>query len=103
MIDLGATMAPRDTAVFGPRQWAETTPGLPVYAYAMKVDEVRAWIRERFELSWLQTALVVTALNAVLATICLRVGGQLLKGPYLPETVAGLARTTRVFTGRFDT
>ena len=61
------------------------------------------WIRERFELSWLQTALVVTALNAVLATICLRVGGQLLKGPYLPETVAGLARTTRVFTGRFDT
>ena len=61
------------------------------------------WIRERFELSWLQTALVVTALNAVLATICLRVGGQLLKGPYLPETVAGLARTTRVFTGRFET
>ena len=61
------------------------------------------WIRERYGLSWLQTALVVTALNAVLATICLRVGGQLLKGPYLPETVAGLARTTRVFTGRFET
>lgn len=60
------------------------------------------WIRERFELSWLRTALVVTALNAVLATICLRVGGQLLKGPYLPETIAGLTRTTRVFTGRFD-
>jgi hypothetical protein len=47
----------------------------------------------------LHTALVVTALNAVLATICLRVGGQLLKGPYLPETVAGITRTTRVFTG----
>ena len=59
------------------------------------------WIRERYGLSWLQTALVVTALNAVLATICLRVGGQLLKGPYLPETIAGLTRTTRVFTGRF--
>lgn len=44
----GATMAPRDTAVFGPRQWAETTPDLPVYAYAMKLDEVRAWIDERF-------------------------------------------------------
>jgi hypothetical protein len=44
---------------------------------------------------------VVTALNAVLATIFLRVGGQLLKGPYLPETIAGLTRTTRVFTGRF--
>lgn len=59
------------------------------------------WIRERYGLSWLQTALVVTALNAVLATICLRVGGQLLKGPYLPETIAGITRTTRVFTGRF--
>ncbi|MFN6133242.1 MAG: phage holin family protein [Synechococcaceae cyanobacterium] len=59
------------------------------------------WIRERYGLSWLNTALVVTALNAVLATIFLRVGGQLLKGPYLPETIAGLTRTTRVFTGRF--
>ena len=59
------------------------------------------WIRERYGLSWLQTALVVTALNAVLATIFLRVGGQLLKGPYLPETIAGITRTTRVFTGRF--
>ena len=57
------------------------------------------WIRERYGLSWLHTALVVTALNAVLATICLRVGGQLLKGPYLPATVAGITRTTRVFTG----
>ena len=28
------------------------------------------WIRERYGLSWLHTALVVTALNAVLATMC---------------------------------
>ncbi|MFO0006374.1 MAG: phage holin family protein, partial [bacterium] len=60
------------------------------------------WIRERFGLSWLHTALVVTALNAVLATICLRVGGQLLKGPFLPETTAGLVRTTRAITGRLS-
>lgn len=59
------------------------------------------WIRERFDLSWLQTALVVTALNAVLATIFIRVGSQILKGPYLPETFAGLSRTTRALTGRF--
>lgn len=60
------------------------------------------WIRERFGLSWLHTALVVTAFNAVLATICLRVGGQLLKGPFLPETTAGLMRTTRAITGRLS-
>ena len=59
------------------------------------------WIRERFDLSWLHTALVVTALNAVLATIFIRVGSQILKGPYLPETFAGLSRTTRALTGRF--
>jgi hypothetical protein len=59
------------------------------------------WIRERFDLSWLHTALVVTALNAVLATIFLRVGSQILKGPYLAETFAGLTRTTRALTGRF--
>ena len=60
------------------------------------------WIRERFGFSWLQTALLVTALNAALATICLRVGGQLLKGPFLPETTAGLMRTTRAITGRLS-
>jgi uncharacterized membrane protein YqjE len=60
------------------------------------------WIRERYGLSWLHTALVVTALNAVLATICLRVGGQLLKGPFLPETTAGLRRTTQAITGRLS-
>ena len=59
------------------------------------------WIRERFSLSWLQTALVVSALNAALATVFLRVGSQILKGPYLPETLAGLSRTTRALTGRF--
>jgi hypothetical protein len=37
----------------------------------------------------------------VLSGFCLRIGGQLLKGPYLPETTAGLARTTRALTGRF--
>ena len=43
---------------------------------------------------------MVTALNAVLATIFIRVGSQILKGPYLPETFAGLSRTTRALTGR---
>jgi len=30
----------------------------------------------------------------------LRIGGQLLKGPYLPQTTAGLSRTTRAIFGR---
>ncbi|MCP9778937.1 MULTISPECIES: phage holin family protein [unclassified Cyanobium] len=51
-------------------------------------------------LSWIHAALAVAALNLVLAGIFLRVGGQLLKGPYLPETTAGLSKTTRAILGR---
>ena len=51
-------------------------------------------------LSWINAALAVAALNLVLAGIFLRVGGHLLKGPYLPETTAGLSKTTRAILGR---
>ena len=51
-------------------------------------------------LSWIHAALVVAALDLVLAGIFLRVGGHLLKGPYLPETTAGLSKTTRAILGR---
>jgi len=51
-------------------------------------------------LSWIHAALAVAALNLVLAGIFLRVGGHLLKGPYLPETTAGLSKTTRAILGR---
>jgi len=36
----------------------------------------------------------------VLAGVFLRVGGRMLRGPYLPETVAGLTKTTRALIGR---
>ena len=51
-------------------------------------------------LNWIHAALAVAALNLVLAGIFLRVGGHLLKGPYLPETTAGLSKTTRAILGR---
>jgi uncharacterized membrane protein YqjE len=59
------------------------------------------WLRDHFGLSWIQASLAITAIDAVLATLCLRLGGQMLKGPYLPQTMAGLTRTTRALTGRF--
>ena len=36
----------------------------------------------------------------VLAGISLRVGGQLAKGPYLPQTLDGISRTTKAVLGR---
>ncbi|MEB3271891.1 MAG: phage holin family protein [Synechococcus sp.] len=57
-------------------------------------------LRQRFGLSWGGAATVVAAIDLVLSGICLRLGGQLLKGPYLPQTTAGLIRTTRALTSR---
>jgi hypothetical protein len=39
--------------------------------------------------------------DGLLAALCLRLGGGMVKGPFLPQTTAGLLRTTRALTGRF--
>ena len=49
----------------------------------------------------LPLALVVLAIgNLVLAGISLRIGGQVLKGPFLPQTVEGVMKTVRAVFGR---
>ena len=58
------------------------------------------WLHEAQGLSWIYAALVVAALDLVLAGVFVRVGGQLVKGPYLPQTTAGLSKTTRAILGR---
>jgi len=47
-----------------------------------------------------QASLALAALNLLLTGLFLRVGGQMTKGPYLPETMAGLTKTTRALLGR---
>mgnify|MGYP003948392591 CR=1 FL=1 len=44
--------------------------------------------------------LVISLLNLALAGLSLRVGGHLAKGPYLPETLEGLSRTTKAVLGK---
>ncbi len=44
--------------------------------------------------------LVLAAVNLVLAGISLRLGGQVLKGPFLPQTLEGINRTLRAVMGR---
>lgn len=58
------------------------------------------WLHEARGLSWIHAALVVAALDLVLAGVFVRVGGQLVKGPYLPQTTAGLTKTTKAILGR---
>jgi len=47
-----------------------------------------------------QASLVLAAINLLLTGLFLRVGGRMTKGPYLPETMAGLTKTTRALLGR---
>ena len=50
--------------------------------------------------SWIAAVLAFAATILVLSGLLLRIGGQLSKGPYLPETMAGLTKTTRALVGR---
>jgi uncharacterized membrane protein YqjE len=58
------------------------------------------WLRQAFQLSWMAVLLALGAVYLVLSGIFLRIGGGLLSKPLLPETVAGLTRTTRALSGR---
>ena len=76
--------------------------GLTLLALSLVAAELvlLLWLRQSLGLDWIRAAALVAGIDIVLAGISLRLGGQLLKGPYLPETTAGLMRTTRALTGR---
>ena len=76
--------------------------GLTLVLLALVAAELALllWLRQGLGWSWLQAVLVLAAGDLALAGLLLRVGGQLLKGPYLPQTTAGLGRTTRALLGR---
>ncbi len=46
------------------------------------------------------TIVILIFINLVLAGISLRIGGYLAKGPYLPETLEGIAKTTKAVLGK---
>ena len=58
------------------------------------------WIRDLFELEIKSTISILVILNLVFAGMSLRIGGHLAKGPYLPETLEGIAKTTKAVLGK---
>ena len=44
--------------------------------------------------------LVLAGVNLLFAGVSLRVGGQVLKGPFLPQTLEGIMKTVRALMGR---
>ncbi|MEB3199819.1 MAG: phage holin family protein [Synechococcaceae cyanobacterium] len=76
--------------------------GLTLLALSLLAAELvlLLWLHQGLGLDWLRATALLAAIDLVLAGVSLRIGGALLKGPYLPETTAGLLRTTRALTGR---
>ena len=58
------------------------------------------WIKELLELGTKSTILILVVINLFLAGMSLRIGGYLAKGPYLPETLEGIAKTTKAVLGK---
>ena len=58
------------------------------------------WIKELLELNTKTTILILVFINLFLAGMSLRIGGHLAKGPYLPETLEGIAKTTKAVLGK---
>ena len=58
------------------------------------------WIQEFFALNIKTTILILVAINLLIAGMSLRIGGYLAKGPYLPETLEGIAKTTKAVLGK---
>ena len=58
------------------------------------------WIRDLFELNVKYAILILVLINLFIAGLSLRIGGHLAKGPYLPETLEGLTKTTKAVLGK---
>ena len=44
--------------------------------------------------------LIILLVDLFLAGLCLKLGGKLAKGPYLPQTIEGLGKTTKAVLGK---
>ena len=58
------------------------------------------WIKEILNWNYLFTLTTIFILNLIMAGISLRIGGHLAKGPYLPETLEGISKTTKAVLGK---
>ena len=58
------------------------------------------WIQQQWSLSLIQALLALAITNLVLAGLSLRVGGQILKAPFLTQTLESSSRSVRALLGR---
>ena len=57
-------------------------------------------LQEKMGWSVESSLMILALINMFLAGLSLRIGGQLAKGPYLPETLEGISKTTKAVLGK---
>ena len=73
---------------------------LLLFAFFALEAALIVWMQKSLQWDLTSSLLVVALIDLVLAGLSLRIGGGLAKGPYLPETWEGLAKTTKAVLGR---
>jgi len=58
------------------------------------------WLRDLLSTNNKSTITILVFINLAFAGLSLRLGGYLAKGPYLPETLDGIAKTTKAVLGK---
>ncbi|WP_269622134.1 phage holin family protein [Prochlorococcus marinus] len=58
------------------------------------------WMQSSFNFSLPSALFILACIDLALAGISLRLGGHLTKGPYLPETLEGISKTTKAVLGK---
>ena len=58
------------------------------------------WMQNTLNWSLYLSLTALLVINLATAGISLRIGGYLMKGPYLPETLEGLSKTTKAVLGK---
>ena len=58
------------------------------------------WIKNSFMWKFENLLLAITIFNLAIAGLSLRIGGHLMKGPYLPETLEGITKTSKAVFGK---
>ena len=66
---------------------------------ALEVNMV-IWMKDSFSLKLEWILVLVALIDLGLAGLTFRIGGHLTKGPYLPETLEGLSKTTKAVLGK---
>tara|TARA_Y100001968_G_scaffold299989_1_gene311033 strand:- start:928 stop:1314 length:387 start_codon:yes stop_codon:yes gene_type:complete len=70
--------------------------------FALLASEVTMLIvmQEKLNFSLNFSLIIIALFNITLAGLSLRIGGKLVKGPYLPETLQGISKTTKAVLGK---